>query len=76
LVTWIGHWLLGLVIGYWKCLLRGSFVDGARVSSMTRFRTTGTMLPAMINAPEYEQWLETVPADITEDPLWRMTAYR
>ena len=43
---------------------------------MTRFRTTGTMLPAMINDPEYEQWLKTVPADITEDPLWRMTAYR
>ena len=34
------------------------------------------MLPAMINDPEYEQWLKTVPADITEDPLWRMTAYR
>ncbi|HEY5413670.1 MAG TPA: four helix bundle protein [Gemmatimonadaceae bacterium] len=30
----------------------------------------------MINDPEYERWLRTVPAEITQDTLWRMTAYR
>jgi len=30
----------------------------------------------MINDPEYERWLRTVPAEITEDTLWRITAYR
>ena len=30
----------------------------------------------MINDPEYERWLRTVPAEITEDTLWHMTAYR
>ena len=30
----------------------------------------------MIRDPEYEAWLRTVPADITDDTLWRMTAYR
>jgi four helix bundle protein len=30
----------------------------------------------MINDPEYEHWLRTVPAEITQDTLWRMTAYR
>ena len=30
----------------------------------------------MIRDAEYERWLRTVPADITEDTLWRMTAYR
>jgi four helix bundle protein len=30
----------------------------------------------MINDREYERWLRTVPAEITQDTLWRMTAYR
>jgi len=30
----------------------------------------------MIRDPAYEAWLRTVPPDITEDTLWRMTAYR
>ena len=30
----------------------------------------------MESDPEYERWLETVPADITSDTLWRMAAYR
>ena len=30
----------------------------------------------MLNDPEYIEWLRTVPAEITEDTLWRMTAYR
>ncbi len=30
----------------------------------------------MVNDPEYERWLRTVPAEITQDTLWRMTAYR
>ena len=30
----------------------------------------------MIRDPEYEAWHATVPADITQDTLWRMTAYR
>jgi hypothetical protein len=30
----------------------------------------------MINDPEYERWLRAVPAEITEDTLWHMTAYR
>src|SRR4029079_7579242 len=30
----------------------------------------------MINDPEYEHWLRTVPAEFTQDTLWRMTAYR
>jgi four helix bundle protein len=30
----------------------------------------------MIRDPEYDAWLRTVPADITDDPLWRMSAYR
>jgi four helix bundle protein len=30
----------------------------------------------MINDPDYEAWLKTVPPDITQDTLWRMTAYR
>jgi four helix bundle protein len=30
----------------------------------------------MIRDPEYDTWLSTVPPAITEDPLWRMTAYR
>ena len=30
----------------------------------------------MLNNPEYVEWLRTVPAEITEDTLWRMTAYR
>jgi four helix bundle protein len=30
----------------------------------------------MINDPDYDAWLKTVPPDITEDTLWRMTAYR
>ena len=30
----------------------------------------------MIDDPEYDAWLRTVPADITQDTLWRMTAYR
>jgi len=30
----------------------------------------------MIDDPEYEAWLRTVPPDITNDPLWRMSAYR
>ena len=31
---------------------------------------------AMIRDREYERWLRTVPTDITEDTLWRMSAYR
>ena len=30
----------------------------------------------MIDNPEYERWLRTVPAEITQDTLWRMAAYR
>ena len=30
----------------------------------------------MIRDPDYERWLRTLPTDITEDTLWRMTAYR
>jgi four helix bundle protein len=30
----------------------------------------------MIDDPEYERWLRTVPPEITQDTLWRMTAYR
>jgi len=30
----------------------------------------------MINDPEYDRWLRTVPADITNDTLWRTSAYR
>jgi four helix bundle protein len=30
----------------------------------------------MIHDPEYDRWLSRVPADITTDSLWRMTAYR
>jgi four helix bundle protein len=30
----------------------------------------------MINDPDYEAWLKTVPPDITQDTLWRMAAYR
>jgi four helix bundle protein len=34
------------------------------------------MLRGMIRDPEYDRWLRTVPADITTDSLWRMSAYR
>ena len=30
----------------------------------------------MIHDPEYDAWLRTVPPDITDDTLWRMSAYR
>lgn len=30
----------------------------------------------MIRDPHYEAWLATVPADITQDTLWQLTAYR
>jgi four helix bundle protein len=34
------------------------------------------MVPVMINDPEYDVWLRSVPPDITTDSLWRMSAYR
>jgi four helix bundle protein len=30
----------------------------------------------MVDNPEYSAWLASVPPEITEDTLWRMTAYR
>jgi hypothetical protein len=30
----------------------------------------------MIHDPEYDQWLRTIPADIRNDSLWRLSAYR
>ena len=30
----------------------------------------------MIHDPDYARWLRTVPPDLTDDTLWRMTGYR
>ena len=43
---------------------------------MTLRRAGICIVGFMIRDPDYERWLRTVPVDITDDTLWRMTAYR